>query len=674
MIKTISSISNISSIELCSSDISHLPLNSLSFDDTIIGSGGFGNVYKIENINELKTQNYLLKIIDNTENQDHAFRTISILHTKLKKLIPKNHNLVAQIYPELLGLPIIAFIGITEADANPILGLLMHDLSVNNYNDFGSDSFDKRKYFELDITDKIYFGYQLAKCISLMHEINFIHSDLSENAIWINFNTTQLALIDYDSGFHHDLQKKPTTIGKIGQWIGSRYRKILSNEDEKDNLTLNERIQEENWVLANSIFEIIFGISPFFFLIDALNETKAKYLKEFEWPHISLDSKIFNKNNEDTYLETIKRINYLEQNGVQELIKAFKKVINKGFKNENNRLSAKEWKDILYNICVLIDVKPQIRSFNADKIKVSSNVEEVKLSWETQKGNLVYINNILINSDYHILTFQESQIIKITVLNDFGEANSSIQIEAIKLNPIINIFTSNIEKRTNLNPVILSWETENTKYVILENAEKHFLPNDNYEVNPSENTTYILKAIGHFGQEVSQKINIDVVSAKISEFDYKINIEKGIDNIDLFWETENTTEVNINPRIGNVAIKGKTCVGISEKTVFTLTAKGYFNEVSKTIETKPFPIPLIKGVFVPTPIISINVVVPENNLKIPDVLLNMDSTSTENILTSKGIPSHFIKLECEINNYQNNKSTWQVLTQLFDNLFKKIIK
>jgi serine/threonine protein kinase len=674
MIKTISTITNLSFIEHLGSDGSLLPLKSLSFYDDIIGSGGFGNVYKIESVNGIQSKKYLLKLIVNADNQEHAYKTISILHKKLKKSILNSNNLVSHIYPELLGIPFLAFNGYNEIDDNQIMGLIMHDLNNNDYVDFGSDTFNKRKYFEVDISNKLFFAYQLSKSINYLHDISFIHSDLSENAIWINFKISKLALIDFDSGFHHDIQKKPTTIGKIGQWIGSRYRKILSNEGNKDNLTLEERIQEENWVLASSIFELIFGIAPFFFLKDAVDETKSNYLKENTWPNISEDSLYFNKNNSETYVEIVTKIQYLEQNGLHKLIKAFEKVFNKGYKNEKQRLSSKDWKSILYEICVLTDSVPLIKNFNSDKKSVKSSEENIKFDWIVEKGNLIYIDDELIHSDFHNKTFKESSNVTIRVVNDFGESTKSIHIEAVKINPVIKYFTANTYKRIDLSPVKLSWEAENAKFVILEKFNSQFQPIDSFEVNPKEKTAYSLKAIGNFDQEIIETIIIDVTTATITFFKYEINIEKGIDNIDLFWETNDTIEVSISPRIGNVSLSGTTFLGIVEKTEFTLIAKGHFNEVSKTIETKPFPIPIIKGIFVPTPTINIDVVVPENNLKIPDVLNKKLEFNLNNSFSFNNILPNFVELENEINQIEKSKSGWHNTTKLFDNLFKIIRK
>jgi serine/threonine protein kinase len=674
MIKTISNITNISFIEHHGSDGSLLPLNSLSFSDNIIGSGGFGNVFKIESVNGIQTQKYLLKIIENADNQEHAYKTISILHNKLKRSIHNTSNLVSHIYPELLGIPIIAFNGYNEIDNHQIMGLIMHDLSNNEYEDFGSDTFDKSKYFEIDISDKLYLAYQLSKSVNYLHDINFIHSDLSENAIWINFKTSKLTLIDFDSGFHHDIQKKPTTIGKIGQWIGSRYRKILSNEGNKDNLTLQDRIQEENWVLASSIFELIFGISPFFFLKDALDETKTKYLKENTWPYISANSHYLNKNNSETHIEIIKRIQYLEQNGLQNLIKAFEKVFNKGYKNEKQRLRSSDWKNILYEICVLTDSVPIIESFKSDKESVKSSQQNVKFDWKVKKGNLVYIDDHLIDSDFHSKTFQESSTVTIKIVNDFGESTKSINIEAVKINPVIKSFTSNTYKKTDLTPVTLSWEAENSKFVILENLNSQFQSIDSIEVNPKEKTTYRLKAIGNFDQEIIETIIIDVTLATITFFKYEINIENGIDNIELFWETNDTIEVSIIPRIGIVSLSGSTVIGIGEKTEFTLVAKGHFNEVSKTIETKPFPIPIIKGIFVPTPTINIDFVVPENNLKIPDILNTNLEIKFNNSISFTNMLPNFTELEIKINQIEKSKTVRNNPTKLFENLFKTLRK
>lgn len=675
MIKSLSNIVNISCLEQFGHENELLPLTTLSYYLTEIGSGGFGSVHKIESINGFQSQKYVIKIINNLESQEHAYNTIYSLHKKIKKILLKENKSIYQINPELIGLPFIVFRARDEIEDKTIVGLLMYELDHIDYEDFGSDKFNKRKFLETDIPERIYYGYQLAKTVSFLHDISFIHSDISENAIWIDSNKKQIAVIDYDSGYHIDLQEKPTTIGKIGQWIGSRYRKIITLESNKESLTEEERIQEENWVLANAIFELIIGVTPYFFLIDADDKTKRKYLKESSWPDIDLNSKYFNVNNKKSYEATINLLNQLKNNGLDNLVETFTKIFNKGYENERQRLTAKQWEKLLFDLCLALELNPEIKKFTADKTTIHSSEEEVKFEWEYSKGNLVFINDVLINSNYYLKKFNDTTEVTLRVVNDFGDCTKKLLISAIKINPFIKSFNSNILHRSDLSPVILSWETEHTKLVTISNFKNKFKSTDSFKVNPFEKTKFTLKAIGNFNQETVAEIEIDVIGASISFFRYEINIEKGIDNIDLFWQTENTTDVRISPRIGEVALNGQTEIGIVEKTEFILTAKGFFNNVSKTIETQPFPIPIIKGILIPTPIVNIEMVIPESNLKIPDILNNNLNISYNNSISFKDVIPDFTLIEKHIDNIkpiENNKINNISPTNYFNNLFKKI--
>ena len=675
MIKSLSNIVDISFIEQLGNENDLLPLEKISYYDSEIGSGGFGSVYKIESINGIQTKNYVIKLINHSDSKEHAYNTINLLHNKIKKITTKNTKSIYQTNPELLGLPFIAFRAIDEIEEKSVVGLLMHELVQLKYDDFGSDTFNKNEYAETSIPNRIYYAFQLSKTITFLHKISFIHSDISENAIWINNNKNQIAIIDYDSGFHTDLQEKPTTIGKVGQWIGSRFRNILSKEEDKETLSSEERIQEEYWVLANAIFELIFGVSPYFFINDADDKTKRKYLKENSWPSIDLNAKYFNSNNEKPYKATLSFINQLNDYGLNILTEAFIKVFNKGYKNERQRLKAEEWEKLLSDLCLALDLKPEIKKFTSDKKIIHSNEDVVKLEWEHCKGNLVFINDELINSNYCIKKFDDTTEVTLKVVNDFGEATEKLIVTAKKVNPIIKSFNSNIFNRSDLTPVILSWETENTKLVTLSNFDDKFKSVDSFEVNPLEKTKYILKALGNFNQETEAEIEIDVIGASIKSFRYEINIEKGIDNIDLFWQTENATEASISPRIGNIALNGQTEIGIVEKTDFTINAKGFFNEVSKTIETQPFPIPIIKGILIPTPILNIEMVIPESNLQIPQILNNNLSINFNNSISFKEVIPDFIKLENHIDKIEpiGDKEINSISpTGLFNSLFKKI--
>ncbi len=281
-------------------------------------------------------------------------------------------------------------------------------------------------------------------------------------------------------------------------------------------------------------------------------------------------------------------------------------------------------------------------------------------------------------SNLHIgpeIVLEDEKDITLKFVSPFGESIEKITIKANKIDPIIKLFDTDILKRVDLTPVVLNWDTANSKKVTVTQISTDFPSIGSTEVNPLKKTKYVLTAYGNFDQQVTKELEIDIESVKINSFSYKINIEKGIDNIDLFWQTENAIEVSISPRIGNVSLDGQTEIGILEKTDFTITAKGYFNEVSKTIETQPFPIPIIKGILVPAPILNIEMTIPESNLQLPLMLNNNLNISYNNSIEFNNVIPDFITLEKQMNKFDkidtkeiNSNSP----TSFFNNLFQKI--
>lgn len=673
MIKSIINISDVSCINIVDSEIDLLPIQNINYFETELGSGGFGNVFKIQSINGIQTSKYVLKIISNPEVKDHAYDTIAILHSKIKKALINTEGVVVNNYPELLGLPFLVCKAYYEIEEKEIIALIIHNLDVNNYRDFGADNFDKSKYIQTEIPERIYYAFQLVKTIRFLNKINFLHSDISENSIWINNKTGKIALIDYDSGYHTDSQKKPTTIGKIGQWTSVLVRKIIAKEISSDQLTIKDRIDIENWDISNAIFELIFGVSPYFFLLDTKEQTK--YIKKYTWPKINLEDNIFNKTNLKAYQSILQFYNLLNENGFEKLINAFDTVFNSGLKNPSKRLTVSEWYEILFEIGESLELLPNILDFKADKKTINSSDDEVNFSWKHSKGNKTYINTIIVKGLNHKSTFNDTTNVELKVTNEFGESTKIIAIQANKVEPKIRFFKSDILERIDLTPVILSWETSNTKKVRISDVNDDLVAYGTHEIDPRENKKIKLTAVGNFNEEVNAEIEITVCSPEIVKFKYEINIEKGIDNIDLFWQTENTTEVSISPRIGNIPLKGQTEISLTEKTDFTITAKGFFNEVSKTIETQPFPVPIIKGILIPTPILNIEMVIPASNLQIPHIVNNNLSINFNNSISFKEVIPDFTKLKNHIDKIKpiENKEISSISpTSLFNNLFKKI--
>ena len=60
----------------------------------------------------------------------------------------------------------------------------------------------------------------------------------------------------------------------------------------------------------------------------------------------------------------------------------------------------------------------------------------------------------------------------------------------------------------------------------------------------------------------------------IKAFTWEINLNEGIDNIDLLWETAEARSVEIIPNVTEKSPSGLAHVPINKETVFKLIARG----------------------------------------------------------------------------------------------------
>ena len=683
MIKSLSNISDISVIDQNgSNDI--LTFSKIEFDDTPLGSGGFGSVHTVQSIDGVSKPEFVLKIL--TKEKQHSYDVINLLHQKLKKRQSKSNTPPFHDTPELLGLPFLVFKGYDNIEEKECVAFLMYNLEKLSYEDFGSDVSLSDDYKTLSIPNKLFLAYQLSKTIDLLHSIEFIHADISENSIWFNSKRVQLALIDYDSGYHFDSQDKPSTLGKLWQGTTGFFKKVITGEIETEKVTSNDRLFEEYFWLAHHIFEIITGVSPYFFLSDADDNTKSKYLENFDWPNIDHSSALFNKANSRQHHAIISFIEQLENAGASELISAFKTVFNKGYKKETKRLTSKEWKTLLGDLNQELENNPLINNFSSNKTSISQKNEKVVFSFDVKKYNAVYLNDKLVplNQNSITETIQDSSKIVLRTINDFQIIEEVIQIEANKVDPQFNELKIAKQIRDTEEPVLINWNVENAKEVIFSNDEDRLPVKFFMNVKPTEKTTYKIKAIGYFNQVVEKEVTIDVIKPQINFFDWEVNLNEGLDNVDLSWETENVQKVTITPNIGEVKLNGKKHVGIDGKTEFTLLAKGIFGTVVEhTIKAQPFPVPIVKQIFTEAPEISISANIEFNENIIPQGLINLGNVNFTNQIQFNNIEVNTdeVNLSLKIPDFETDNLLEKnftkekfTLTDIYNSLLKKVYK
>lgn len=653
-------------------------LTELEFDARPIGAGGVGSLYKIINIDGKTVNGLLAKIIHNVESSVKTYETISILHDKIKNWQESSNKPLFLEYPELCGLPFMAFKGKSSISSDEITVFLTYNLNELGFEDFGADNWNKSGYSEIDFADKLMLCYQYVKAANFLHELKFIHADLKDESIFINLKRPQLAIIDFDGGYNFDKQKFALTIGAINRWASPTWLRFIGIGKYSQEVSTEDRLSEENWVMASAIFELLFSVPPFFFLKNTEVQTISNYLNKNKWPSANADLEDVNMSNLSFHNSLLDVLKGLRESGLGKFIDAFKKIFNAGLDNSSKRLKAIEWKKLLEVACKEFIASPEIVHFVSDKKGINSKDELVKFSWKMKYSTKVYLNSELqdLFSNNNLIQPKDERNIEIRAVNDFGSTTKIIHINANKVDPLINKFSSNLYKRVDHTPVTLKWITSNCKEVYIDKIDILFPKNGEYDVNPQEKTKYILTAVGFFDQQVLSELEIDIETPEIIDFRYEVNIERGIDNVDLIWQVKNATEAEINPFLGKVDTSGKSHVRINEKQEFRLTVKGIFAETSKIIEAQPFPIPIIKTLFIPTPQFNLTTKIPHDLLVVPEVLLKSFSDNFSNNITFNDaeIPFHVFQENLIIKLPEARQEDSNRIFKLFNNLFYKIFK
>lgn len=673
MLRNLTDISNVSVIHKSSNENIY-GAQKIQYDGNPVGSGGVGSVYKIENIDGKKFEGLLLKLISNDEFIAKTYDTISLLHTKINEKQKQTQSNFLIEYPEFGGLPFLVFKAKISETKEKVTGMIVQNLLERGYFDYGDESFKRiNKNQFIDYTDKLYIAYQLARGIELLHELKFIHADLKDNSIFINLNIPQIAIIDYDGGFNYDKQSFALTIGALQSWASYTFRRAIGLNKAAKDFTVTERLDEEKWNLAVGIFEVFFATIPFYFLKDNEDETIKSYLKNNTWPDIPSDLTLFKENNLSFHTNLLEVFEALGKAGLKPLIDTFKNIFNSGYKNELKRLSPKQWKDLLFNLCVEFVGLPKIENFESKKAIIDFEGDTIEFKWSAKYYRSIQLNGTQIEQHItnKLLKLETDREVELLVVNDFGEARKFIKVSANRITPIIKKFEATISKRTDLTPVKLIWETKDVRKVLISQVHKELPLNGETEVNPQEKTNYILTAFGNFDQKISAELEIDVETPKINLFKYEINIEKGINNVDLFWETENAQEVKIIPGIGKVEHKGETYISIADRTEFTIIAKGYFNEITKKIEAQPFPIPIIKGLFVPIPVLNLENPIPAHLLEMQIPFIKLSNLNLDPKIEFSSIEPNFSELDKNLKELNDAPKIAPNSNNIFNRIFKK---
>ena len=656
-------------------------INSIEIEDKPFAEGGFGEVYHCISINgnSLKTPQ-VIKIFKESfaGAADDNLITINRLQKKLfdlnLSLKSQGKNLLAE-YPAFHGAPQFSFSGL-------INGKKVKGYSANNLNKFGFHEFEKilsnstltDKFYNIPVERRIYFAFQLVSAFKVLDEFKYIHADLKPGAIFLNLETQELAIIDYDSGvITENSDDEPKTWGALGDWVAPEIydQQIVVKPGTKikvDSFT-------DRWSVAIGINYLISGLHPLFFLTELGPGITKMYFESTKWPNADINAPYFCKDNQAIYKQYLEFISTKIPSQIKEKIA---NTINFGYKNSVARTTYKDWEIALKSI----QQAPVVSFFSVSKKDILEG-EEVYIAWKAENAISVEIETIGVfgSIDKKAIKPTKNTTYKIIFKGYYGEITEKVEIKVTPA-PKFKVFKSEQSKVKKGEATSLVWEIENISEAKLIGVEKVSLlisKAGSQNIKPEQTTTYKIEVTALDGKTViEQLITVEVFEeGQISFFKADRQFVFPTIPVVLAWEVKNAVKVEIEG-IGFFQLTGQTTVQPLIDTTYKLIVTDNFGTFNEELQIKMLPLPVIEKLLIPSPNIisesTINIVLPNytsNSAVLPKVValnknnfkLNLDSNI---FIKSPNITNIEYKIE-EVSFFERLKKVITLIKKEFNN-------
>jgi len=603
---------------------------SIETDDKPFAEGGFGEVYNCISVNgnAIKTpqvikiykENFPGSADDNAQTIVRLQAKFNQLNTELKS---KGKSLFIE-YPAFKGIPQFSFEG--YLNGQKVKGFSSDNLIRQGFEEFENILSDNKlldQFYNIPVERRIYFAFQLASAFKVLEEFKYIHADLKEGAIFLNLNTHELAIIDYDSGVvTENANDKPTTWGAIGDWVAPEIFEQLSK------IKKGEKIQvdffTDRWSVAIGINYLISGVHPLFFLKNIGTVTTELYFRnQNHWPDAVTNSTYFKKGCDSDYNGYI---DFLNTNIPPQIKEKMANTINFGYKNPVARTSYSNWEKALQSI-----QKPPVVKFLSITKREIIQGENIVFAWNVENAVSVEIENIGTFSpiDKKSIKPDKNCTYIIKFKGYYGELVEKIDVKVTPA-PLFKIVEAENIKIKKGNTTLLKWEIENTSKINLLGIGNDLLllsSKGHKYIKPNITTTYKFEAIAIDNITVFEKhVTVEVFEeGKILFFNADRQFVLQTMSVVLSWKTFNAVKVEIEG-VGEVELSGSIKVEPFSDTKYKLIVADQFGEIEQTIQIKILPLPLIEKVIVQTPnIINENIL----RIRMPDfsnVSINVPKT------------------------------------------------
>ena len=365
-------------------------ISTIEVSDQPFAEGGFGAVYECKAIDgKPPPLPQVIKIFKQGGN--HNLNTIQKLQRKLQKenehLLSTTNKNIIEHYPALKAIPQFSFEGTLN-------GTAVQGFSSTNLKQIGFEEFKdileqeplRQKYMKLPFEKKVLMALRLVSGFKLLHKLPFIHADLKPEAIFVNLNTYECAIIDFDSGaVIENPSDKPNTWGAPNDWVAPEIWEQL-----KQMSVGRQQVQVDLlcdlWSVAVGIHYLLTPTHPLFYLTELSPRVTKDYFKKYKWPDIDENEPYFNKNNENIY----KKVKpWLEQKLPKPIFNEFYKTINYGYNEPLKRTTYVQWERVLSSIFG----PPKILVFQSNRF-ITFKELPITLEWEVENADTVEIYNI----------------------------------------------------------------------------------------------------------------------------------------------------------------------------------------------------------------------------------------------------------------------------------------
>ena len=298
------------------------PCQTLELDDTPLGAGGQGTVYRVTRRAGLPVSDLLVKIFAQAL-PPGLLHIVAALHKGSRTLPLKQ-------CPALRALPLFVLHG--TLDGQPCQGYVMRYVTGEPL----STILDSQRvhYVQLPFQERLALCQQYAEAMHLLSSLGIVHADLNGQNLMIDMAQRALAIIDLDGGCVASSAMPPAVVGKwepdwMAPEVWQTYRQTSGHP------TLKPSIEVDLWAIACGIHHLLFGLAPFFFIAET--PEISVYLGQCRWPHFPPRPGIKTRNERAVpyYEATYKRAGDLQR--------YFQGAFNAGYDNPGRRPAAYLW-------------------------------------------------------------------------------------------------------------------------------------------------------------------------------------------------------------------------------------------------------------------------------------------------------------------------------------------